>query len=253
MRRYPHPTYDVSFGPGMITPAVKALIWMNVVAFVVSWFVPALITWFGLTPAAVFQRLFVWQPVSYLFLHGSFGHILINMLILWMFGVELERLWGTRFFLRYYFVTGIGAAAATLAVSLLPAETAARMYVSPTIGASGAIYGLLMAFAIYYPTRPILMFFLIPVPAKYFVMILGAIAFMAATGPGDGVAHTAHLGGLIVGYIYLRRGRLPFGFGRAGVKAELKYRYMKWKMSRLRKRFEMHTGGRSQDWDGRIH
>lgn len=253
MRRYHGPSYDTSFGPGIVTPAVKALIWANVVTFVATSFVPALVAWFGLTPAAVFGRLFLWQPVTYLFLHGSLGHILINMLILWMFGVELERLWGTRFFLRYYFITGIGAAAATLAVSLLPSMVGGRMYVTPTIGASGAIYGLLMAFAIYYPSRPILMFFLFPVPAKYFVMILGAIAFLMSTGPGDGIAHTAHLGGLVVGYLYLRRGRLPLGIGRAGVKAELKYRYVKWRMNRLRKRFEMHPGGRDRDWERRIH
>ncbi len=254
MNRSHGPYYDISFGPTMVSPAVKALIWTNVASFVVTWLLaPSLVGIFGLTPAVVLERFFVWQPVTYLFLHGSLGHILINMLILWMFGVELERLWGTRFFLRYYFITGVGAALATIGASLLPAVFGGRLYVTPTIGASGAIYGLLMAFALYYPTRPILMFFLFPVPAKYFVMIIGAIAFLMSTEPGGGIAHMAHLGGLVVGYLYLRRGRLPFTLGRAGLKAELKYRYMKWKMARLRKRFDAMSGGQSRDWDGRIH
>jgi len=113
----------------------------------------------------------------------------------------------------------------------------------PTIGASGALYGLLMAFAMYYPERPILMFLLFPVPAKYFVMILGALAFLA--GPGGGISNAAHLGGLIFGYLYLRGGR-------GGMTAEIKYRYLKWKMNRLRRKFDVYSGGRS-DWDRHVH
>ena len=115
-----------------------------------------------------------------------------------MFGVQLERLWGSRFFLRYYFVAGVGAAVVMLVVSLLPFSFSAVTYGTVTIGASGAIYGLLMAFAIYYPETPILMFFLFPVPAKYFVMILGAIAFVS-TPRGGGIAHVTHLGGAVGG------------------------------------------------------
>jgi len=250
--RYPGSAY-YSFGPGLMTPAVKQLIWANVIVFLAVALLPIggwAIEIFGLTPAATLTQLMVWQPVTYLFLHGGIGHILINMLILWMFGVQLERLWGTKFFLRYYFVVGIGAAVVTIVVALLPFAFSAPMYVTPTIGASGAIYGLLMAFALYYPETPILMFFLFPVPAKYFVMIVGAIAFLS-TPRGGGVAHLTHLGGLAIGYLYLRRGRLP-GFGRLGLKAELKYRYMKWKMARLRRRFDVYSSG-DRDRQDRIH
>ena len=250
------------FGPGLMTPVVKALIWANVGVFLVTALVPSAFGWLsyllGFTPQLVLTRFMLWQPVTYLFMHGGVGHILINMLILWMFGVQLERLWGSRFFLRYYFVAGVGAAVVTLLVSLpvLPFSFSAATYTTVTIGASGAIYGLLMAFAMYYPETPILMFFLFPVPAKYFVMILGAIAFVS-TPRGGGVAHVTHLGGLLAGYLYLRRLRgvsaRRFGFGRLGIMADIKYRWVKWKMARLRKKFDVYPGGNDRDWDKRIH
>ena len=254
-----------TFGPGMMTPAVRMLLWANVGLFLLTALVPSLFDWatvrFGLTPGLVLTRFWLWQPVTYMFLHGGIGHILLNMLVLWMFGVQLERLWGSRFFLRYYFVTGIGAGLSTIAVSLLPFAFADPTYAAVTIGASGAIYGLLMAFALHYPETPILMFFLFPVPAKYFVMIIGAIAFLSVPR-GGGVAHIAHLGGLVVGYLYLRQlrgrsaGRLGagrIGLGRLGIIADIKYRYVKWKMQRLRKRFDVYQGRRGRNWDDRVH
>jgi membrane associated rhomboid family serine protease len=132
-------------------------------------------------------------------------------------------------------------------VSLLPFEVTSLTYSIPTVGASGALYGLLMAYAIYYPDRPILMFMLFPIPAKYFVIIIGAISFLSASGAGGsaGVAHGAHLGGMIFGYLYLQNGR-------GGLTAEIKYRYLKWKMNRLRRKFDVYSGGRS-DWDRKVH
>ena len=255
MYRYRSAPNMYSFGPGGISSAIKAIIWANVGVFVLTMLVPHLVIFFGLTPAAVFESFRLWQPITYLFVHGDLSHILFNMLALWMFGVELERLWGTEAFLKYYFVTGLGAAATTLIVSLLPIELADRTYYAVTIGASGAVYGLLLAFALYYPDRPIYLFFLFPIPAKYFVMIIGAIAFLSVP-QSSGVAHIAQLGGLVVGYLYLQQlrglsaGRL--GLGRLGVMADIKYRYVKWKMGRLRKRFDVHSGGRD-NWEDRIH
>ena len=247
MSRYARPSaFSYSFGPGQITPAVKWLIWANVAAFVLSNVFPILVLYFGLIPEAVVEKGWLWQTVTYMFLHDGILHILFNMLGIWMFGVELERLWGTRFFVRYYAVTGLGAAATSLAWSMLPLPGADAIYYSVTVGASGALYGLLLAFAISYPDRPILMFLLFPIPAKYFVIIMGALAFMAASGSGGGsIAHTAHLGGLVVGYIYLK--------GAKGIVAEAKYRYLRWKMARLRRKFDVHTGGRHDDWNRRIH
>ncbi len=108
--------------------------------------------------------------------------LLFNMLALWMFGVELERMWGTRYFRSIYFVAGVGAAVTTLLLSLLPLAFADQLYYSLTIGASGAVYGVLLAYALYFPHRPIYMYFVFPIPAKYFVMIIGAISLLLVDG-----------------------------------------------------------------------
>ncbi len=171
------------------------------------------------------------------------------MLSLWMFGVELERMWGTRFFTRYYLVCGVGAAATTIVVSFFPGAIGARLYDGASIvGASGAIYGLLLAYALYFPDRQILMSFLFPVPAKYFVMIIGAIAFLSAAGSGgDGVAHATHLGGLLAGWLYLRGRRVRLA-------AEIQYQFSRWRINRARRRFDVHEGGRPpRDQGPRIH
>jgi membrane associated rhomboid family serine protease len=231
-----------------VTPAVKALLIANIAGFVVQFVFPGITQLLGLSPELVLRSLWLWQPVTYMFLHGDLFHILFNMLVLWMLGVELERLWGTTAFLRYYFVSGVGAAVISILVSLLPFAFAGQVWYSLTIGASGAIYGLLFAYAYYYPTRP-MVFFPIPIPiqAKYFVMILGAIAFFSSVGGrASGVAHATHLGGLLAGYLYLTRGR-------GGVLGEIKYRWLKWKMNRMRRRFDVVKGGRRGGWGGRIH
>ena len=234
------PAMVFQFGPGPVTPVVKTLIWANVVMFVLSWLVPEIVPWLGLRPAAVLSRLFVWQPVTYLFLHAGIAHILFNMLALWMFGVPLERRWGPRFFLKYYFVTGIGAAVTTLALA-----APLHYWNSVTVGASGAIYGLLVAYAVCFPENPILVVVFM-VPAKYAVMIMGAIAFLLSVGgTRDGVAYGAHLGGLVVGYLYLR-------MWPGNPLDAIKYRYVKFRMNRLRRKFDVHAGGRS-DWDRRVH
>jgi membrane associated rhomboid family serine protease len=180
-----------------------------------------------------------------MFLHGPI-HLLFNMLALWMFGTELERMWGTRYFLKFYFVCGIGAGVLTVLFSLLPFGFAEELRRSIVIGASGAIYGLLLAYGLYFPHRPILMFMLFPIPARYFVMIIGAIAFYSSLGATGGVASATHLGGLLVGYLYLKGARVdPL--------SELKYRYLKWKINRVRKKFDVYSGGRANDWDRRVH
>ena len=239
-------TMTYSFGPGPITPAVKAIIWANIAIFVVTLFAGEIITYLGLRPRDVLERGWIWQPATYMFLHADALHILFNMLGVWMFGVELERMWGTRFFARFYAVCGIGAGFTAIAASLLPVQALQMTYGVVTIGASGALYGLLMAFAIYFPHRPILMFMLFPVPARYFVMIMGGLAFLIT--PGSRVSNAAHIGGLLFGYLYLR----SRSGGGGGLTAELKYRYLKWKMNRLRRKFDVYAGGKS-DWDRNVH
>jgi membrane associated rhomboid family serine protease len=245
--RYPAPAgIGFSFGPGGITPAIKLLIAANVAAFVIAWFVPEVILFLGLRVADVIGGLRLWQPFTYMFLHGGFGHILFNMLALWMFGVELERMWGTRFFLKYYFVCGLGAAATTAILSFLPFAVFDHLYAALTVGASGAIYGILLAYGLYFPNRPIYIYFVFPVPAKYFVMIMGGISLLSSLGGGGGVAHTAHLGGLVAGYLYLKGARLNFI-------SEIQYRFLKWRINRMRRKFDVYSGGRANDVDRRVH
>lgn len=247
MPRYPSTReLSYSFGPGPWTPAVRALIIANTVMFLARQALPELSLYFGLTPAMVFERLWLWQLLTYMFLHGGVFHILFNMLSLWMFGTEFERIWGTRYFLWFYFATGLAAAATTLLASLLPFSFADVWYQVPTIGASGSIYGLLVAYGLYFPDRPIYMYLVFPIPAKYFVLLIGAITFLASDG--GGVAHAAHLGGAVGGYLLLKGSR-----GISSPIAELKYRYLRWKLGRAKRRFDVHAGGRRDDWDRRIH
>jgi membrane associated rhomboid family serine protease len=235
-RAYPS-NVSYSFGPGPLTPAVKALVIANVVAFLAAIAVPEMTLRLGLQPAAVFGGA-LWQPLTYMFLHGGVSHILFNMLSLWMFGVELERMWGSTFFTRFYFVCGVGAAATTLLLSLLPGALGESLYLSLTVGASGAIYGLLMAYALYFPHR-IIYYIVFPMPVKVYVLIAGALSFLSAIGgPGDGVAHATHLGGLAVGYLYLKGRRLRLG-------SEIQYRLNRWRIDRVRRRFDIHRGGKS--------
>src|SRR5689334_14927093 len=251
MRRSSSPyASSMSFGPGPLSPAMMALIGANVVLFILqlltqqySW---GLTRNLGLLPADVIGSFRVWQLGTYMFLHAGVFHILFNMLALWMFGTELERVWGTRYFLKFYFVTGIGAGILTVLFALLPFDVSQQLYLSDVIGASGAIYGLLLAYALYFPDRPIYLYFLFPIPAKIFVMIMGAIAFYASLSGGGGIANATHLGGLLVAYLYLKSARMnPIG--------ELKYRYLRWKINRVRKKFDVYSGGRTDDWDRRVH
>jgi membrane associated rhomboid family serine protease len=187
------------------TGAVRALILVNVAIFFIQFIVRDLVQVLGLVPALVIRRYYLWQLVTYMFLHGSFLHLGFNMFILWMFGSELEARWGRNEFLRFYFITGIGA-------GLVYALVRLNSYV-PTIGASGAIFGLLLAYGLTFPNRYVYLYFFIPIKAKFLVIIFGALEFFAAfAGARDNIAHFAHLGGLAVGLLYMKlfKGRMGF-------------------------------------------
>lgn len=222
----------MSFFPPF-TRAVKALIVVTAAAFAVTYLPARLFGWqapfyyLGLQPYAVIHRLFLWQLVTYLFLHGGFFHIFFNMFALWMFGPDLEQLWGESEFLKFYFLCGIGAGVFDVALTTLFGAP-----LSLTIGASGAIYGLLLAFGLIYPNRPIFIWFVIPIPAKWFVVIIGAIEFFSEiSGPGSNIAHLAHLGGMLVAYLYLRGN---------GLSGRMQLRYEDWRRARLRRKFEVY-------------
>jgi membrane associated rhomboid family serine protease len=227
---------------------MKALIGANVVMFLATTFLPALQIQLGLVPRWVVHELRVYQLVTYMFIHAGLFHILFNMLALWMFGTELERVWGTRFFLKFYFITGIGAGCLTVLLSLLPFGPLSQLYTSDIVGASGAIFGLLLAYAMYFPERRIYMYFVFPIPARIFVLIIGAIALFSSMSESGGAANATHLSGLLVAYVYLKGARLKLNPW-----AEVKYRYIKWKINRVRKKFDVYSGGKNDEWNRRVH
>lgn len=230
-----------------LTPIVKKLILANAAVFfftlLLQVFSPPLAVgfaeWFGLVPQRMLFGGALWQPVTYLFLHGGFMHVFFNMFGLWMFGVTLERDWGGRRFLRYYFLTGVGAGLFSVLITTLGVQFgwlasrgALNPMMIPTIGASGAIYGILLAFGLLYPRTPIFIWFLFPIPARIFVLIFGALAFVSALGaPGSGVSHVAHLGGMLFGLFYLRGGWLL---------RRARYRYADWQLRQARRKFDVY-------------
>lgn len=153
----------------------------------------------------------IWQLVSYSFLHGGLFHLFVNMFALWMFGVPVENTLGSRAFLIYYLVCVLGAGALQLVVATWSAASGMPPY--PTVGASGAVFGILLAFGMFYPNHMVMLLIPpIPMKAKYFVILFGAFELWAGiTGSFSGVAHFAHLGGMLVGFLLIQywRGRLP--------------------------------------------
>ena len=193
--------------------------------------------WFGLSPTKVLLHGFVWQPFTYLFLHGGILHILFNLLYLAMFGADLEHTWGSRKFYTYFFLCGVGAGLIDMGVRVL---LVSFKLVNPgvlsvsTIGASGAIYGILLACAVIMPHRQVWMFpFPVSMSMRLFVIILGALEFFLTIGDtGDGISHVCHLGGMLVGYLYLRRGSFLYNFRNV---------FSDWKRRRLKKKFEVYV------------
>lgn len=197
-----------------------------------------------LMPAAVIHGA-VWQLFTYLFLHslGSLWHIVFNMLALWMFGAPIEETWGTRRFLQYYFICGIGAG-----ICVVLANLAFGNPYQKVLGASGAIYGLLLAFGMLFPNQTVLLSFLFPIKAKYMVMIFGAIAFMSSFQTGSTVSNLAHLGGMIFGFVYMKT---QFGRRRpASFDFDLERRWKEYKLQRARRKFKVYLKKHGSGGDG---
>ena len=193
---------NFSYGYGL-PKAVKYLLIANAAVFAIQVMIPSLLPshLLGLVPADVNNHFAVWQFVTYMFLHAGFTHIGFNMFALWMFGAELEYSWGTRDFLKFYFACGIGGGILVWLTSMMGFSP----YLGTTIGASGAIFGLLVAYGLMWPDRIILLFGILPMKALQFVIIFGAIdLFQGLTGTGGNIAVFAHVGGGLTGFIYLK-------------------------------------------------
>ena len=189
--------YRFSFGYGL-PPTIKKLMIIMGALFLLQMAVDFRINiMLGLVPVLVSKKYYLWQLITYIFLHGDVSHILFNLIALWMFGGEIENYWGSKKFLFYFFFCGIGAGICTVIIS--------PYQFIPVIGASGAIYGILLAFGWLFPNRLIYIYFLFPIPAKYFVLIYGFLEFIyfSRGGTGGGVAHLTHLGGLLFGLFYM--------------------------------------------------
>ncbi len=242
MGSYPR-SYGYRFNwRGLLTPAIKTLLIANTAVFLAQTLVTLLVgpeahfrivQWLGLIPSAVAPGLRIWQPFTYMFLHGGLMHLLINMLVLWMFGGDLERTWGRRRFYTYYFLCGVGAGLINILIKTIPVLFGRPPSDIPTIGASGAIYGILLAAALVFPDRQVWIFPLpVQLPMRAYVTIIGAIEFFGTLGAGgDNISHISHLGGMLVGYLYLRRSSFFY---------RLRNWFSDWKRRRLRRKFEVY-------------
>ena len=191
---------EFSYKPRLFTNAIKVLISINFVIFILqtlskseALFFPL----FGLVPKLVWSEKMIWQPVTYLFFHGGIWHVLINMFVLWMFGSELERFWGKNHFLKFYFITGVGSGLVTMLVNI--------QSITPVVGASGAVYGVLLAYGLTYPNRTVYLYGIIPIKSLWFVLGIGFIAFMSSFDNMSQVSHVTHLSGMLIGYVMLKK------------------------------------------------
>ncbi len=174
------------------------LIIVNTIFFIARYLSPVLTAYMALTPILVVKRLYVWQLFTYMFVHANFTHIFLNMLALFIFGVPLERRIGSREFLLFYFLTGTGAGILTLIVNWYTG-----MFLIPVVGASGAIYGLLLAYAILFPDSVLFIFGIIPMKAPVAVLVFAGLEiFFQLTNIQQGVAHLTHLAGILLAYLY---------------------------------------------------
>ncbi len=242
----------VRFGPPVTPNVIKQLLIANLVAFVAQALWPQLWQLGAATPYLFWQQGYLWQPFSYMFLHAGLMHIGFNMLALWMFGTPLALLWGERKFLRFYLLCGLGAGVIIVSWPGIPVLLGAGVpggYVLPTLGASGAVFGVLLAYSLTWPDRTIMLLFPpIPIKAIYFIPV---IFVMSLLGPQN-ISHVGHLGGILVGWILLRRmgttGGLTF--------KSLQYRWRRYKMRRnLRavRMEELRSRRRSDDDHGPYH
>ena len=191
---------QLSYKPSLFTDAIKTLISVNFAIFILQSISSSEIIFFsnfGLVPKLVWSQLKIWQPFTYMFFHGDIWHVLINMFVLWMFGSELERVWGKKNFLRFYFITGIGSGLVTMFFGL--------QSTIPIVGASGAIYGVLLAYGVMFPNRTVYLYGIIPIKSIWFVIGIGVIAFFSSFNNFTNISHLTHLFGMIIGYLYLKR------------------------------------------------
>jgi membrane associated rhomboid family serine protease len=195
---------------GPLTPGVKKLLIINAAVFIVQqiaglFYPGAMEQLLGLSHQGLVHELKLWQILTYMFLHGGWFHIIFNLLGLWMFAGELEQLWGESYFIRFYLFSGMGAGFFIAVMNFFIYE---KYQVNPlTLGASGALYAILLAYGWTWPNRQVLLYFVIPIKVKYLVLVFGFIEFFGTlsteAGTGGNISHIGHLGGLISGFVLI--------------------------------------------------
>lgn len=242
------------FGPAFTPPIVQQLVIANIAVFMAQVLLPGgFMEFTALEPRLFWQRGFLWQPFTYMFLHGGLGHLLMNMFVLWMFGSQLAMAWGPRRFIRYYLVCGVGAGLIIATVPLLLVGIGlapSRLLGIPTVGASGAIYGVLLAYSLTWPDRTIAMIF--PPVAFRAIWLIPILFFMSVLFPGGNISHVGHLGGVLVGWLYLRsQGDVD---GRLVSWSQLKFRLNRWRMRRRLRAVQYEEWeARRREHDRRFH
>jgi len=246
-----HQPPQMRIGPPITPPVIKNLIIANAVVFVLQFLIPGLSKYGAVHPSAFWQLGHIWEPFSYMWLHAGLGHILMNMFMLWMFGSQVALAWGAKKFLRFYLFCGVGAGFIIATWPYLIMNLSPNALSIGTVGASGALYGVLLAYSLIWPDRVIALIFP-PITFRAIWLIPGMFVMTVAFG-GGGISHVGHLGGVLMGWLYLRRG------GEAGARtlslAQLKYR---WKRYRMRQklhavRLDEFETRRDRDDDHRVH
>lgn len=248
-RSYVNPYVPSNRFPTGVKWLLIATIAISVLNFILSASKPdlAFLQNFALVPAQVVRRLAIWELATYLFLHAGIFHVLWNMLALWMFGAELERTWGTRRLVSFYFACGVLAGVMVVITAYLFGGTNV-----PIVGSSGAVFGILVAYGVLFPNQTMLFGFLIPIKTKYFVMIIGAVvllqSYLAVAG-GQGAAEViVSLSGLVVGYLLLR-GRML----RGRISNPVMAGYKDWKLRRAKRKFEVYLRKKDSNRDRWVH
>ncbi|MAG31665.1 MAG: hypothetical protein CL908_12325 [Deltaproteobacteria bacterium] len=222
------------FGPPSTPPIMIRLMIVNAVIFLLVVLFPVIDEMAAVKPVLVWRHGYFWQPFTYMWLHASIGHIAINLFVLWMFGSELALEWGPKRFLQYYLVCGLGAGLLICTWPYLLVGMGVSTYLDvPTVGASGAVYGIVLAYSLTWPDRTVMLIF--PPVAFRAIWVLPAMFVFTLVMGGGNVSHVGHLGGVIAGWIALRRSGVTGGLG-AKKKEPLRIRWRRSRFGRSRKR-----------------
>lgn len=224
------PGGGIGFGPPVTPPVIKQLLIANAAVFLAQFAGLLPIQLLAASPADFWTRFHVWQPFTYMWLHGGLGHIAANMFALWMFGSQLAMAWGTQRFLRFYLICGVGSGLLIVTYPWIPVLlgiTSPANLVIPTLGASGAVFGVLLAYSLTWPDRTIMLIF--PPVAFRAVWLIPLLFFMEIYFGPPNVSHVGHLGGVLVGWLLLRASG---DAGRLLSIDQIRYRIRRWRMRR---------------------